>query len=178
MPVRVKFFVIIFVIILLGCQTELPVPPNVNSDLKIPTSEPDQQPEEVKLTSNYLKSSLPRQTLLLQSDLQLENFVQANNEFAVAIFQQLRSENPDQNMIFSPHSISLALAMTYAGAGGQTAEEMRTILGINQDDLYLPSKLEYPRSMVIDQNKRNSGEFTGLSAQIDECCLGTTKLPV
>ncbi len=134
MPVRVKFFVIIFAIILFGCQTELPVPPNVNSDLKIPISEPDHQPEEVKLTSNYLNSPLPRQTLLLQSDLQLENFVQANNEFAVAIFQQLRSENPGQNMIFSPHSISLALAMTYAGAGGQTAEEMRTILGINQDD--------------------------------------------
>ena len=108
---------------------------NNTSDLKIPTSELNQQPVEVKLTSKYLNSPLPRQTVLLQSDQQLDNFVQANNEFALAIFQQLRNENTGQNMIFSPHSISFALAMTYAGAGGQTADEMRMVLGISQDDL-------------------------------------------
>ncbi|NTW43901.1 MAG: serpin family protein [Anaerolineaceae bacterium] len=135
MPGKLKFLVIVLTMILCGCQTELTTSPNNTSDLKIPTSEPNQQPVEVKLTSKYLNSPLPRQTVLLQSDQQLDNFVQANNEFALAIFQQLRNENTGQNMIFSPHSISFALAMTYAGAGGQTADEMRMVLGISQDDL-------------------------------------------
>lgn len=135
MPGKLKSLVIVLTMILCGCQTELTTTPNNTSDLQIPTSEPVQQPVELKLTSKYLNSPLPRQTVLLQSDQQLDNFVQANNEFALAIFQQLRSENPGQNMIFSPHSILFALAMTYAGAGGQTADEMRTVLGINQDDL-------------------------------------------
>ena len=135
MPGKLKIIAIVLIIILSGCQTELTATPDITNELKIPTSEPDQQPVEVKLTSKFLNSSLPRQTFILPSDQQLDSFVHANNEFALALFQQLRSENPGQNMIFSPHSISYALAMTYAGAGGQTAEEMRTILEINQDDL-------------------------------------------
>ncbi len=52
--------------------------------------------------------------------------VDGNNAFAVALYGQLRSQ--DGNLFFSPESISTALAMTYAGARGDTAAEMAKTL--------------------------------------------------
>jgi serpin B len=52
--------------------------------------------------------------------------VAGNNAFAVALYGQLR--NKPGNLFFSPESVSVALAMTYAGARGQTAAEMAKTL--------------------------------------------------
>ena len=52
--------------------------------------------------------------------------VDGNNEFSVALYGKLRSQ--DGNLFFSPESISTALAMTFAGARGDTAAEMATTL--------------------------------------------------
>jgi serpin B len=52
--------------------------------------------------------------------------VESNNAFAIALYGQLRSQ--DGNLFFSPESISTALAMTYAGARGDTASEMAKTL--------------------------------------------------
>ncbi|MCH5376670.1 MAG: serpin family protein, partial [Planctomycetes bacterium] len=52
--------------------------------------------------------------------------VQGNNQFALDLYRQLRSEKG--NLFFSPSSISMALAMTYAGADGETANEMAKTL--------------------------------------------------
>jgi len=52
--------------------------------------------------------------------------IQGNNTFAVELYGQLR--NQSGNLFFSPESISTALAMTYAGARGETAAEMARTL--------------------------------------------------
>src|SRR5262249_3914419 len=52
--------------------------------------------------------------------------VDGNSAFAFDLYAQLRAR--EGNLFFSPHSISTALAMTYSGARGQTAEEMATAL--------------------------------------------------
>jgi serpin B len=52
--------------------------------------------------------------------------VTANNAFALDLYQRLETE--PGNLFFSPYSISSALAMTYAGARGQTEEEMARVL--------------------------------------------------
>ena len=49
-----------------------------------------------------------------------------NREFAVAIFHELRTE--EGNLFFSPYSLSVTLAMTYAGARGETEREMGEVL--------------------------------------------------
>jgi serpin B len=49
---------------------------------------------------------------------------QANNQFAVDLYGQLGKEQPGKSLFFSPTSISIALAMTAAGARGQTESEM------------------------------------------------------
>lgn len=49
-----------------------------------------------------------------------------NAAFAFATYAQLKSTS--ENLVFSPISISLAMAMTYAGAAGTTATEMASAL--------------------------------------------------
>ena len=55
-----------------------------------------------------------------------KNLVDGNNAFALDMYNALRSENG--NLILSPYSISLALAMTYAGARGETESQMAQTL--------------------------------------------------
>jgi len=50
----------------------------------------------------------------------------AGNTFALALYAELQAT--EGNLFFSPSSISTALAMTYAGARGETAREMAAVL--------------------------------------------------
>jgi serpin B len=52
--------------------------------------------------------------------------VEGNSAFAFELYQALRER--DGNLLYSPYSISLALAMTYAGARNETAEQMADTL--------------------------------------------------
>ena len=58
--------------------------------------------------------------------------VDANNQFALDLYSEYKSE--EGNIFFSPYSISTALAMTYEGARGQTAEEMQSVFYFPEDD--------------------------------------------
>jgi serine protease inhibitor len=60
------------------------------------------------------------------SSLDVESVVDANTAFAVDLYQRLKLDH--ENLFFSPYSISTALAMTYAGTRGQTADEMAAAL--------------------------------------------------
>jgi serpin B len=52
-----------------------------------------------------------------------------NQAFAVDLYQNMRADNgADDNLVFSPVSISLALAMLYDGAATETATQMATTL--------------------------------------------------
>jgi len=62
----------------------------------------------------------------------LSNVVEANNKFALDLYSEYKSE--EGNVFFSPYSISTALAMTYEGARGQTAEEMQSVFYFPEDD--------------------------------------------
>ena len=52
--------------------------------------------------------------------------VEGNSVFTFDLYQALKEE--DGNLFYSPYSISLALAMTYAGAHGETAQQMADTL--------------------------------------------------
>src|SRR5262249_61081382 len=56
----------------------------------------------------------------------LNSVVQGNAEFAFDLYARLRGQGG--NLFLSPKSISTALAMTYAGARGETAEQMAKTL--------------------------------------------------
>ncbi|CAN5548618.1 serpin family protein [soil metagenome] len=54
------------------------------------------------------------------------SIVEGNNAFGYDLYHQLQTKKG--NLFFSPYSISTALSMTYAGARGQTAQEMAHVL--------------------------------------------------
>src|SRR6516162_7893774 len=56
----------------------------------------------------------------------VQSVAKSNNRFAVELYGRLREK--DGNLFFSPYSIETALAMTYAGARGETAEQMAKTL--------------------------------------------------
>ncbi len=68
---------------------------------------------------------------------------EANNAFAADLYAKLAVEKG--NLFFSPNSIETALVMTYAGARGQTAEEMAKVLhlpvGPNLKERFSPAKV-------------------------------------
>lgn len=81
-----------------------------------------------------------------------DNVIDANNQFALNFYSSLAKEeiNNDQNIFFSPTSISTAFAIAYEGARENTAKEMENVFGFLEDD-----------------NKRR-GEFSSLYSTINE----------
>jgi serpin B len=60
----------------------------------------------------------------------LAPLVEGNTAFATDLYAAL-AQGSNGNLFFSPYSISVALAMTYAGAAGDTAAEMADTLHFN-----------------------------------------------
>jgi serpin B len=56
----------------------------------------------------------------------VQSVVAGNNSFALDLYAQVSDR--DGNLFFSPYSVNKALAMTYAGARGDTAAEMAAVL--------------------------------------------------
>jgi serpin B len=77
-------------------------------------------------------SSKPRDTAPTVTDDQVKSIAQSETAFAVDVYQALAAKGGP--VFFSPHSIVVALMMTYAGARGQTAAEMRATLHLELDD--------------------------------------------
>lgn len=54
---------------------------------------------------------------------------EANNTFAWKALGALQVERAEEDLVFSPFSVHQAMAMAYAGARGETAAEMESVLG-------------------------------------------------
>ena len=74
------------------------------------------------LPGGLARASVPGQTQAL---------VDGNTAFACDLYAQLRSQ--PGNLFFSPYSISTALAMTCAGARGDTEKQMTQVLHLGRD---------------------------------------------
>jgi len=64
---------------------------------------------------------------------ELEQLLEGNDEFALDVLAQLVGEWPDENLFYSPYSIRAALAMTWAGARGETETAMADALAFALD---------------------------------------------
>jgi serpin B len=72
-------------------------------------------------------SSLPRVENPAVTDADRQALAQGNRAFAFQLYGALAAQE-SANLFFSPYSVSSALAMTYAGARAQTADQMRATL--------------------------------------------------
>jgi serpin B len=86
--------------------------------------------------SAVLQSSKPRITSPDTSPADITALVDSNSAFAFDLYRELRSN--DGNLFYSPYSISLALAITWAGARAETETEMAGALHytLPQDQLH------------------------------------------
>jgi serpin B len=57
----------------------------------------------------------------------VQAIVEANNRFAIKLYRLYREKYKDDNIFFSPFSISSAFSILYEGARGRTAEEIRNV---------------------------------------------------
>ena len=73
---------------------------------------------------------------------QLKKLTRDNTDFAFDLYDEVGSKEKGKNLFYSPHSISSALAMTYAGAEGKTESEMKSKLHptFNKLDLTLEKR--------------------------------------
>ena len=64
----------------------------------------------------------------------LAELVDETNGFTFDLYQELLADSPDENLFSSTVSVSIALAMTYAGARGETRDQMRDVLRYTLDN--------------------------------------------
>jgi serine protease inhibitor len=57
-----------------------------------------------------------------------QELVESDNKFGLKLFGEIVKADPGVNVFISPLSVSMALGMTYNGAGGTTEEAMRDVL--------------------------------------------------
>ncbi len=63
----------------------------------------------------------------------VESVVNANNQFAFKLYSEY-SKTSNENIFFSPYSISTAVGMAYEGAKGETASEIQSVFQFPQDE--------------------------------------------
>lgn len=68
----------------------------------------------------------------------IQEVVNANNQFAFDLYSELAKTEKD-NIFYSPYSISAALAMTYEGAKGKTAEEIKEVFHFPETSVLRPN---------------------------------------
>ena len=86
-------------------------------------------------SASIAKSDLRRVTEPDVPPDDIRSLVDNNNTFAFDLYRSLQAQ--DGNLIYSPYSISLALAMTYAGVRGETEAQMAQVLHfLSQDHLH------------------------------------------
>ncbi|XP_058611819.1 leukocyte elastase inhibitor-like [Onychostoma macrolepis] len=61
----------------------------------------------------------------------MEGLSRANSLFALDLYRTLSARNAEENMFFSPLSISAAFSMVYLGARGETSDEMAKVLSFS-----------------------------------------------
>lgn len=114
-----------------GNETQMPTEPTSQPE----TTTPEETPAPAE--GDYSKSTLDRETNPQVDPENLEALSQGNSAFALSFYDLVRQDG--DNIIFSPISLSLALAMTMAGAESTTEQAMLEAL-----KLTLPEEEVYP----------------------------------
>jgi len=68
----------------------------------------------------------------------IQEVVNANNQFAFDLYSEV-DKSEQGNIFYSPYSISAALAMTYEGTKGQTADEIKSVFHFPENNILRPN---------------------------------------
>lgn len=117
-----RLLIIMTLLAVAGCRAPVAPPVAETPGAVEPVEVPPMPIEEIA----FVQSERPRSPAPDSALGDLPVLVRGNSAFALDLYQALR-EQPG-NLFYSPYSISLALAMTYAGARGDTAAQMADVL--------------------------------------------------
>ena len=124
-------------------------------------------PIEVPVGAQLVKSSAPRdQNPSLSADA-AKALNAGNRQFACDLYRELADAS--ENLFFSPYSLSVALAMTYAGAAGDTRSEMRNALHFDLEEPELHTAFDATTGELerrAQQLSKNSSAGTGFQLSI------------
>jgi serpin B len=124
-----RTIVLVTVLAIAGCSAP---PAPVTLPPAAPPAEPVDPPASVPAPEQpqgevaFVRSERPRAEAPASAQNDVPALVDGNSAFALNLYQALRGKSG--NLFYSPYSISLALAMTYAGARGETEAEMADVL--------------------------------------------------
>jgi len=85
------------------------------------------EPLEQDWGFDVAKSEKPRNMSPSVELNEINELVKGNTDFALDLYHQLKDSEPG-NLFYSPHSISIALAMAWAGSAGSTETQMADVL--------------------------------------------------
>ena len=83
------------------------------------------------ISSCQKNDPVPDENKIINLDEKSAQLVEADNAFGLELFQQIRENSDEENLMISPLSVSVALAMAYNGAGSETKSEMEKVLKLN-----------------------------------------------
>jgi len=111
-------------------------------------------------TSNVLVSSESRAQPTAQARADIPSLVAGSTALALDLFKAERAtaDHTGKNLVFSPYSLSLALAMTYAGARSETESQMAGAL-----HFALPQERLHPAFNALDQTVADSRPNTKIA---------------
>ena len=107
------------------------------------------EPEAASQQVRLLKAERERVESPDVGEEQLARLVGGNNDLAFGLY---RAEGGEDNLVFSPYSISLAFSMAYAGAESETESEMAEILR------FLPQGAQHPAFNTLEMRISGLGE--------------------
>ena len=109
------------------------------------------------------KSSISRQ-VLAEAPADFEQFSEDNDNFALDLFFEL--DEVGENVLYSPFSVGTALALVYAGSGGETKSQMANALHFHLDDTSLHANFNYRLTELEQRNLPSSSEQEALQLNV------------
>jgi serpin B len=110
-------------------------------------------PSDHLAPGKIVRSEARRVTAPDVTEADVAELVVGSSAFAFDLYQAVREENG--NLFYSPYSISMALAMTYAGARGETEQQMADTLHFT-----LPQDRLHPAFNALDLELASRAEGT------------------
>lgn len=92
--------------------------------------------QEVNSSNSLQASSQIKESEVNQATtkIQMSQLADANNRFGFNLFNRIQSQQPQENIVISPNSIAIALAMARRGTSKETLAEITTALELNRLD--------------------------------------------
>lgn len=105
-----------------GCNNSLVDDQPIKAADNKPTVSQSENPATPKPDKNYIAADDSASTLE-----GVRKVVDANNQFAIDLYKQINKQpkQSENNVFFSPYSLSTAMAMLYAAAEGETKEQIQ-----------------------------------------------------